>query len=267
MIDPETAQLLDELAANAVPPLVCQHVGPFRLRWGPDGRRRTCSVFVPAGAAQPSATELVEAAEDFYSRHGGTARFQLSRSGTEPHPLDGELAARRYHDDAPVTVLVADLRTVSAALAGRASTAPAEGVDLGENQPPPIWCELYALLAGSDQAQARTGTFQRVGPPAAFATAPAGSLGVAVVERGWVGFFSIETLEAARGQGLATSVMSVLATWAAGRGARRCYLQVATGNEVAAAWYERLGFEAAYEYWYRARELPGPMQSARRTDS
>ncbi|KAA9158888.1 GNAT family N-acetyltransferase [Amycolatopsis acidicola] len=59
-----------------------------------------------------------------------------------------------------------------------------------------------------------------------------------------------------RRRGLASALMAACGPWAAARGATRCVLQVATGNEAALALYEGLGFveHHRYRYWVRPCE-------------
>jgi ribosomal protein S18 acetylase RimI-like enzyme len=260
--DDATVHLLDELAANAVPPEVCQHIGRWRLRWAPDGRRRTCSALVPSDELALDPGELdrrLALTETFYERRAAPARVQLTDRGTGH--LDALLEERGYEIEAPVTILVAGTDDLSTALARRRLISGAE-VSVTERMTPQ-WLEAYTRLAGADRVGPRAATFDRVGPPIAFAAVAPGpgaepaSIGISVAERGWAGTFTIETDMAVRSRGLATAVMGALTAWAAGAGATRCYLQVEEGNELASAWYRRLAFSEAYRYRYRTRPLPG----------
>jgi ribosomal protein S18 acetylase RimI-like enzyme len=62
--------------------------------------------------------------------------------------------------------------------------------------------------------------------------------------------------ETHRRRGLATSVMAALGTWAAGRGATSCVLQVVASNAPALALYDRLGFTEHHRYHYRLAAGP-----------
>lgn len=57
-----------------------------------------------------------------------------------------------------------------------------------------------------------------------------------------------------RRKGLATQLMGALGVWAGERGATRCVLQVAAGNDAAVALYARLGFAESHRYQYWAPE-------------
>jgi ribosomal protein S18 acetylase RimI-like enzyme len=72
-----------------------------------------------------------------------------------------------------------------------------------------------------------------------------------VLERGWMGVYSMGTRPEARRRGAATAVLHALARWAVSRGAAHTYLQVEATNDAARQLYIRAGFETAYRYHYR----------------
>ena len=71
----------------------------------------------------------------------------------------------------------------------------------------------------------------------------------------WLGIASVWTDPAHRRRGLATAMMRALGHWAARRGARNVYLQVAQENAGAHDAYGRLGFVRHHSYRYL--EAPG----------
>ncbi|SDS20051.1 GNAT family N-acetyltransferase [Microlunatus soli] len=78
------------------------------------------------------------------------------------------------------------------------------------------------------------------------------ALGRGQVTRDWLGIAGLWTDPDHRRQGLATMIIRALARWAARRGARNAYLQVATENVGAVAAYQRLGFTRHHDYCYLA---------------
>jgi ribosomal protein S18 acetylase RimI-like enzyme len=66
----------------------------------------------------------------------------------------------------------------------------------------------------------------------------------------------VEVSTARRGRGLGRAVSVGALRWAARRGARRAYLQVAQGNTAALALYEALGFTTHHDYAHY--DLPEP---------
>jgi N-acetylglutamate synthase len=103
-------------------------------------------------------------------------------------------------------------------------------------------------------------------PPRAFASVVEGGAAdgdtVFAIARGslsddWLGLASIWTREDHRRQGWATMMMTALGHWAARRGARYVYLQVAAANRAAVTAYERLGFRPHHRYGYLVPRASG----------
>lgn len=76
-------------------------------------------------------------------------------------------------------------------------------------------------------------------------------VGLGVVEKDWLGLFSIRTLPEFRRKGIAWSINCALAMWGEDHGARQAFLQVEADNEPALKLYESMGFKTMYTYWYR----------------
>ncbi len=77
------------------------------------------------------------------------------------------------------------------------------------------------------------------------------------VSGSWLGLMAIWTEPEHRRQGLATAMMRALGHWAARRGARYVYLQVAQQNLAAQQAYARLGFVHHHSYRYLAPPTSG----------
>lgn len=77
--------------------------------------------------------------------------------------------------------------------------------------------------------------------------------GLGVVERGVIGLHDIITDPAYRNRGLAEQMIMHLLHWGKGCGAVSSYLQVVEDNAPARRLYEKLGYAAAYSYWYRVK--------------
>lgn len=101
---------------------------------------------------------------------------------------------------------------------------------------------LRLVLAGHQpRAFASTGAVER---PSA--------IGRGHLSGAWLGYAALWTRPGYRRQGLATAVLGRLGHWAARRGARYAYLQVAAANADARAAYARLGFRRHHGYRYLA---------------
>ncbi len=68
----------------------------------------------------------------------------------------------------------------------------------------------------------------------------------------WLGLASVWTRDDHRRRGWATAMVRALGHWAARRGARYAYLQVAAANASALDAYARLGFVRHHRYHYLA---------------
>jgi GNAT superfamily N-acetyltransferase len=66
----------------------------------------------------------------------------------------------------------------------------------------------------------------------------------------WVGLSAVRVAEQQRRRGHARALCSALLTWAAERGAIRCYVQVLDDNAAAIALYESMGFTAQHRARY-----------------
>ena len=80
-------------------------------------------------------------------------------------------------------------------------------------------------------------------------------VGLGVVQKSLLGFFSIRTIPEFRRRGAAWSVSCALAKWGEDIGASRAFLQVEAENKAALNLYKAMGFETLYTYWYRILEI------------
>jgi ribosomal protein S18 acetylase RimI-like enzyme len=75
--------------------------------------------------------------------------------------------------------------------------------------------------------------------------------GLVVIEGSWAGIYDLVTAPDARGRGCGEQVTRGLFGFARGLGAEMGYLLVVRDNAAANRLYDKLGFEPAYDYWYR----------------
>ncbi|HET6950031.1 MAG TPA: GNAT family N-acetyltransferase [Acidimicrobiales bacterium] len=264
---------LDELMANAWPPVVVERHDGWRLRWADGCTRRANSALATRPVDESDHADrrdpgdhadhddrrdlggLVARAETFYRARGAAPLFQVS-SASAPPALAPYLAARGY---------VAGARTLVAAAATAAvvdRTPPADGwsVDLSD-RPTDAWFDTWWSVEsgrGRSRRQARVCREVLLAPllPSVFVAvrdrAAVIGVGQIVVEDGWAGVQCMATPPAHRRRGVASAVLHAAALAADDHRAAGMYLAVMAGNAGARALYRRAGFEVTHEYRYLA---------------
>ncbi len=76
--------------------------------------------------------------------------------------------------------------------------------------------------------------------------------GLGIRDRDWIGIYAIYVSPSCWRRGYARAVCSTLLREAEQTGAKRAYLQVASGNLNARRLYDSLGFSDFYTYWFRS---------------
>ncbi|AKH86267.1 GNAT family acetyltransferase [Streptomyces sp. CNQ-509] len=253
----ETVRGLQERAARALPAEVVEHADGWWLRhdsgsswWvasvlphGPDGPGGPGTSAATAGLAR-----RVARAEEFYARHGGTARFQITPDAC-PAGLDALLAGRGYDRSHPVSLQAAAVAEIPGQRAGGPLRVRIE------DRPVDAWFGVWLAVRGEGAGAAAWGLLDRVAGPSAYARVLHGdetvAVGRAVADSGWAGVFAMATLPAARGRGAGGRVLGALAEWAGAHGATGLYLQVERDNPAALRLYARAGFREVCTYHYR----------------
>ncbi|MCU0493919.1 MAG: GNAT family N-acetyltransferase [Chloroflexaceae bacterium] len=248
----ELIRQIEEMAANAWPAAINQAVDGWRLRYSYGVTQRANSV-LPHATGGVALDEKLVLVEEFYARRGTRARYQISPA-SQPAELDAALEGRGYSK--------IDLTSVqTATLASIQDKAEIES-DYSIRVRPTLekqWFDTYCLVHGHTgvKADMRRETFQRIGPPHGFAylrlDGQIVGVGLAVVERGWLGIFSMATLPNAQRRGVASALLGAMAAWGQQQGATQAYLQVHAENEPALKLYEKLGFSTLYQYYYREK--------------
>ncbi len=249
------ARLLDEIAANAMPPTSSRLLDGWVLRHTPDvPMRRANSVLTLAAGDALDLEARLAIVEDHYRRVGRPVRLQVGDAST-PARLDDALAARGYEIEAPVDVCTAPTATVLERCAGIADPTVLPGL---ERHPVPDerWLATWRDCDTSDRpvelyGEAYRALLGRVGPDLLALTVPGVGVALGVRERGRVGIFSMKTHPDDRRRGVGRALLQELARWADGDHAPTMYLQVETDNLTAQALYHGVGFTRHHGYRYR----------------
>jgi ribosomal protein S18 acetylase RimI-like enzyme len=241
-------RFLEELSLSALPALETAFLDGWVLRFSNDYTRRANSINPLYPGARPFDDNLRDA-EALYRRRGQRVVFKLTPASL-PEGLDEALAERGYGHEATTSVQTLDLA---------ARAAPAFGpTTLSENLSDDWLSAVYRLNAIPERHQATMRQMlSRLAPQSCFASLSVDgavvSMGLGVLQAGWLGLYDIVTLPDQRGRGHARQLISDLLAWAVSLGAHSAYLQVMQNNFQALRLYERLGFRERYEYWYRVR--------------
>lgn len=255
---------IEEAAANAWPAGVQQTLDGWRLRYHAGVTHRANSVLCFDDQGRVPLERKVEAVEEFYRRRGLPARFQLNTASL-PMRLDAYLEERGYGIPDRTVVMTAALEDLppppETPAAGETEKGPVIGV---RDALFPAWVDAYTLSGphSPEQARGRKSILEHIGPPTAYLWADFGAnsperghvppgIGLAVLERRWLGIFCMSTRAEFRRQGLAAAIVRTAAQWGKAQGAEGLYLQVSEENTGAIAAYARLGFRPLYHYWYR----------------
>jgi ribosomal protein S18 acetylase RimI-like enzyme len=252
----ELIRQIETLAMGAWPAETVVILDGWRLRYTQGVTRRANSVWPNEQERRMPLSERLDAVEAFYAMHDLPARYQICPAAL-PVALDATLAARGYSDDAHTHVQINSIATLLDGAAGL-PIHPSWTLTVA-HEPHDTWFDAYQKAEAFDDHEAamRRAIIARISGPCGFALLTADdtpvSLGLGVVEGGYLGIFSMATVPQQRRQGAATGVLQALARWAAQQGAQRAFLQVMQRNHGALALYAKTGFETLYDYHYRER--------------
>ena len=218
---------------------------------GNDVRRaNSASAFFPSSIALE---EKIVVVEDWYRQHGQGAMFRLNDILTPPE-LDGLLAQRGYTremDTFMMTLQLSDLKAVPEVPAGLrvVERSSVDGI-----------ADVHQLKGSSATMAERDAARQSLwrGAERYLALKSINGLlgcGMARVQNGHVGIFTMRTAEKSRGKGYASLLVAQLLAWGRSQGAHAAFLQVDQANDVAVRVYRRFGFAPRYGYWQRVQAV------------
>ena len=248
----EEIRRLEELTL-ATSPAIHQYLydGWVLRASGNDVRRaNSASVFYRSSIALE---EKIAAVEDWYRQHGQGAMFRLNEILTPPE-LDGLLAQRGYTrqmDTYMMTLQLSDSKVPS--------DVPA-GLRVIERNSIDGIADVHQLKGSTPAMAERDAVRQSLwrGPERYFALKSINGLlgcGMARVQNGHVGIFTMRTAEKSRGKGYASLLVAQLLAWGRSQGAHAAFLQVDQANEAAVRVYRRFGFAPRYGYWQRVQAV------------
>jgi GNAT superfamily N-acetyltransferase len=235
----------EELQRHALSGWLALHepLGEWTLRAGGGftGRANSCLAVGDPGVPVAEATLRIR---EFAERNGIEPRAQVVQGSEPERALRGFGWVDGYVPTDVLAVRLADF------LAAR---TPALRVRVTEDLEVPWW-DAYAESRPNDADPGLLRLILAGHPPRAFASGGERDAPVAIgrghVHGAWLGYAALWTRPEHRRAGWATALMTALGHWAARRGARYAYLQVAAANQEAQLAYERLGFRRHHHYLY-----------------
>ena len=238
---------LEEICADAWPPMIDTPLGQWRLRASGGFTGRANSALVLGDPGIPMADALATVRE-FAGRHGIAPRLQV--------PVDtpwhravvehGWTLDTGHGAGCRVLVMVGSLSRLSASIEPddvRLHIAEEPGAD---------WWEVVGAAPANEGQRhvLRGATLDQVGFGLASAGASAVGAVRAVVLEDHLQVAQLMVLAHYRRRGLASALLGMVARWALERDARWGVLQVAEHNEAAITLYRRLGFRTHHHYEY-----------------
>ncbi len=239
-------QTIEELSMNAWPSLQTMLYDGWVLRFA-DGYTNRANSISPLYPSTRDVREKIEVCEGIYRGKGLSTVFKMT-AGSQPAELDAILADRGYRTDRRTSVQLLDL-------AGR-EEAPGEPLNLPEVASEE-WLAAYCRLSGiADRHHSTLRLMLRsIVPARCFASIGSDgrviACGMGVAQDGFVGLYDVVTDAHFRRQGHGQQLVEQVLAWGKRQGARTAYLQVMTNNAPALALYGKVGFQEAYQYWYR----------------
>ncbi|HLW92348.1 MAG TPA: GNAT family N-acetyltransferase [Roseiarcus sp.] len=244
--DLDLVRAIEERGFNSWPALKTILVDGWVVRLS-DGHTRRANSASPLFASRLSPDALIDTIEPLFAEASLRPVFRitpLAQSGVEPCFI-----ARGWRDDDP------SLGMFAAEPKGAAD--PAVRLE-GTASDAWIAAAMAAYGHGENGARALRRLLPLIALPVAFATlvdkGEPLAFGLAVAERGMVGFHDIVVAPEARGRGLGRRLVAALIDWGRRQGATNAYLLVRERNAPARALYRSLGFAEAYRY---ANMAPG----------
>jgi GNAT superfamily N-acetyltransferase len=240
---------IEEASLNAWPALQQILFDGWILRFSKGYTKRANSVN-PLFGSSMDVDGKVDVCEKLYAEKGLQPVFRLTPFCSPPD-LDQVLENRNYRKGDPTLVLYRD---------SKSDNIPAPSVEL-RNEPLDDWIDIFCRLSESpvEKHQTHKEILQAI-PARRFLASLADSgqivaCGLGVLENDLFGLFDLVTAPQQRNKGYGTKLVSGLLRWAQENGAWHAYLQVMSHNAPARRLYTKLGFQAAYQYWYRISEV------------
>ena len=242
----KTIREIEELSFNAWPALQTLMFDGWIIRFA-DGYSKRANSVNPVYDSRIDIEEKISACEQMYRGKNLPVVFKLTTS-VHPENLDDILRSHEYQMDS----------TTSVQTLGSIEGYGICEVELNETCTGEWLAGVYRLNNVNEKIQP---TVKRmlgnIIPKKCFAIIRREDQGIAygfgVLQNKYIGLYDVVVDPSFRNQGYGRRLIFSLLAWGKQNTARKAYLQVMLNNAPALHLYSRLGFQEAYQYWYRVK--------------
>lgn len=237
---------VEELSINAWPALQTMLVDGWVLRFA-NGYTKRANSINPLYPSRRTAAEKIAACEKLYRDKRLPVVFKMTGAAC-PEGLDALLAERGYQAESATSVQLVDLKNWDRSPAQDAAFTPLT-LD--------AWQTAFCPMNGIEGKNQTTHflMLQSIVSETCFASLKVEdriiACGLGVLQDGFIGLFDIVTGSGWRRHGYGERLLQGLLAWGKHRGAHTAYLQVMMDNTPSLYLYAKIGFQEAYQYWYR----------------
>ena len=242
-------QFIEELSFNAWPTLQTMHYDGWILRFAEGYTRRANSVN-PIYSSSLPVLEKIRYCEQLYAGQNLNSAFKMTDIA-KPDNLDTILESEGYQEEARTGVWLASLRDQK--------FRDDDGAKIRSKLTDEWLTEHTKLVVPNPRhLAARRPLLENIVPPTCYMSIEVNgetvAMGLAMLERGYMGIFDVVTSAGHRNRGYGTRLIAQLLAWGQANGADHAYLQVMKDNAPALRLYSKFGFKEIYQYWYRVKE-------------
>ena len=245
-MDNQSVLHYQELTSNAWPAKMVIFLHGWVVRVSEGVTKRANSV-LPLRYTGCNIGEDVKAVEKIYKTHGLPVIFQVP-DFCDPENLKEVLHSLQYTPRDETLVMAAHMKNV------HVRTTSEYTCRINDTGTDTWFCALAAFSRYSDTGlRGRKAITERIPFLKAFLYAEKGStitgVGLGVLEREYLGVYSLVTHPEYRRKGIGQSMVNTMINWAQSHGATIAYLQV-QGDNTAISFYKKMGFKELYRYRY-----------------
>jgi len=247
MVSMKAITELEYLASHCWPARVVERYKGWIIHWNDGITWRANSVLPIGPISDVQLEEAIEHVISFYNDRQTPAAFKVTEASI-PEDIDETLADMGFEKRMMTHVQIIQIDELSCIY-------PRVPVDILKVNNDSINTLMFESGFNETTIKVRKEIINRIegekGIARVMIDGRLAGVGLGVVQKSWLGLFSIRTLPEYQRRGVAWSISCALGMWGEDLGAKSAFLQVEAINVPALALYESMGFETMYTYWYR----------------